>query len=158
MATAFGSMSSVSALPLSIKAAEKNLEDKENAGIIVPSVVNIHLVGDCFFIPMIALITMTSFGVKFPSIGEYIAFALHFVMAKFAVAAVPAGGVIVMIPIMQNCLGLTVEMTALITAIYVLFDPLITTCNVFGNASMAIVFDKITRLWKSNSIKTKKAA
>jgi Na+/H+-dicarboxylate symporter len=148
MLTALGSMSSAVALPLSIKAAEKNLIEKRNAGIIAPSVVNIHLVGDCFFIPMIALTVMVSFGMKFPTMREYILFTLHFVITKFAVAAVPGGGVIVMIPVMQNYLGLSVEMTALVTALYILFDPLITTCNVFGNASLSIIFDKITRLWK----------
>lgn len=144
--TAFGSMSSAAALPISIKAAEKNLENKNNAGIIVPSTVNIHLVGDCFFIPMIALAVMTSFGMEFPSLGKYIIFSLHFVLAKFAVAAVPGGGVLVMLPVMQNYLGLSSDMLAIVTALYILFDPIITACNVCGNGALAIVFDKLTRL------------
>jgi Na+/H+-dicarboxylate symporter len=143
MITALGSMSSAAALPLSIEAAEKNLQDKTNAGIIVPSVVNIHLVGDCFFIPMIAIAVMVSFNLDFPDISKYLLFAVHFVIAKFAVAAVPGGGVLVMLPIMQKYLGLSADMLALVTALYVLFDPLITMCNVAGNASMAIAFDKV---------------
>jgi Na+/H+-dicarboxylate symporter len=148
LVTAFGSMSSAAALPLSIKAAEQNVHNVENARIIAPSTVNIHLVGDCFFIPMIAVAVMTSFGMSAPSIGAYVIFALHFVIAKFAVAAVPGGGVLVMLPIMQNYLGLSSDMLALVTALYILFDPLITTCNVAGNGTMAIAFDKVVGLLK----------
>jgi Na+/H+-dicarboxylate symporter len=144
--TAFGSMSSASALPLSIKAAEENSEQKSNASVIIPATVNIHLVGDCFFIPMIAMAVMASFNMGIPNVSDYIVFAVHFVLAKFAVAAVPGGGILVMLPILQQYLGFSPEMLALVTALYVLFDPLITACNVGGNGAFAILFDKITCL------------
>ena len=146
--TAFGSMSSAVAMPLSIKAAEQNVENQRNADIIIPATVNIHLVGDCFFIPMVALAVMMSFGIEMPSFGAYAMFALHFILAKFAVAAIPGGGVLVMLPIMQTYLGLNSDMLALVTAIYILFDPIITACNVAGNGSMAIIFDKLVEKFK----------
>jgi Na+/H+-dicarboxylate symporter len=102
------------------------------------------LVGDCFFIPFVALAILFQFGREIPDIATYLTFSLHFVMAKFAVAAVPGGGILVMLPILQNYLGFNSEMLGLITAIYVLFDSLITGCNVAGNGSLAIIFDKIT--------------
>ena len=143
--TAFGSMSSAAALPLSIAAAEKNLSNnKGNANIIMPSSVNIHLVGDCLFIPMVALSVLTSFGAQFPSITSYLSFALGFILAKFSVAAVPGGGVLVMLPIMQEYLNMSPEMLGIVTALYILFDPIITTCNVLGNGALAITFDNIT--------------
>lgn len=143
--TAFGSMSSAAALPLSISAAEKNLSNnKGNASIIAPSSVNIHLVGDCLFIPMVALSVLTSFGAPFPSIMGYLSFALGFVLAKFSVAAVPGGGVLVMLPIMQEYLHMSPEMLGIVTALYILFDPIITTGNVLGNGALAIIFDNIT--------------
>ncbi|MDR0630512.1 MAG: cation:dicarboxylase symporter family transporter [Holosporales bacterium] len=141
--TAFSTASSASALPLSIKAAEQNISQKINASIIIPTTVNIHLVGDCFFIPMIALVIMHSFGLALPEISNYLLFAIHFCLAKFAVAAIPGGGIIVMLPILQEYLGFQTDMQAIITAIYILFDPIITGCNVIGNGAMAIVFDKI---------------
>ena len=146
--TAFGSMSSAVAMPLSIKAAEQNVENPRNADIIIPATVNIHLVGDCFFIPMVALAVMVSFGMEMPGLNVYVMFALHFILAKFAVAAIPGGGVLVMLPIMQTYLGLNTDMLALVTAIYILFDPIITTCNVAGNGSLAIIFDKIAEKFK----------
>jgi Na+/H+-dicarboxylate symporter len=153
--TGFGSMSSAAALPLSIKAAEQNLRHKENAGIAVPSIVNIHLVGDCFFIPMMAITIMISLGIEIPNLSIYTAFALHFILAKFAVAAVPGGGILVMIPILQKYLNFNAEMLGLITAIYVLFDPIITACNIAGNGAMAIIFDKITDILKIKKIQKK---
>ena len=143
--TAFGSMSSAAALPLSISVAEKNLSNKGNASIIVPSSVNIHLVGDCLFIPMVALSVLTSFGNVFPSIAMYLAFTLRFVLAKFSVAAVPGGGVLIMLPIMQEYLHMSPEMLGIVTALYILFDPIITTCNVLGNGALALVFDNVTK-------------
>ncbi len=143
LVTAFGSMSSAAAMPLTIKGAEQNVNDARNADIIIPTSVNIHLVGDCFFIPMVALAVMLSFGMQLPTIETYLIFALHFILAKFAVAAIPGGGVLVMLPIMQQYLGLSSDMLALVTAIYILFDPIITTCNVAGNSALAIIFDRI---------------
>lgn len=143
LVTAFGSMSSAAAMPLTVKGAEQNVSDAKNADIIIPTTVNIHLVGDCFFIPMVALAVMVSFGMEMPVFGTYLMFALHFIMAKFAVAAIPGGGVLVMLPIIQQYLGLNADMLALVTAIYILFDPIITTCNVAGNSALAIIFDRI---------------
>ena len=143
LVTAFGSMSSVAAMPMSIKGAEKNVRDATNADIIIPCTVNIHLVGDCFFIPLVALSVMATFGLEMPTLSSYAIFALHFVLAKFAVAAVPGGGILVMLPIMEHYLGLNADMLGLVTAIYILFDPIITTCNVAGNGAMAIIFDRV---------------
>lgn len=144
--TAFSSMSSAAALPFSVKAAEKNSSRASNADMIVPSTVNVHLVGDCFFIPMVAIAVMQTFGLPFPDFSAYLPFAFHFVLAKFAVAAVPGGGVLVMLPILQTYLGFSSDMLALVTAIYILFDPIITACNVAGNGAFAIFFDRISML------------
>ena len=142
--TAFGSMSSIAALPLAIKASVQNVKNPENANIILPSVINIHLVGDCFFIPLLAITVMTSFGMDFPSLAMYLPFAIHFMLAKFSVAAVPGGGVLVMFPVMQTYLGMSSDMLAIVTALYLLFDPIITVCNVSGNGAIAIIFDRLT--------------
>ncbi|MDR2107793.1 MAG: dicarboxylate/amino acid:cation symporter [Holosporaceae bacterium] len=142
--TGFGSMSSSAALPLSVKAAEGNCFDKNNAAVIVPVTVNVHLVGDCFFIPLTAIAVAISFGHGFPSFSSYLLFAFYFVLAKFAVAAVPGGGILVMLPVLQTYLGFNADMLGLITAIYVLFDSFITACNVAGNGAMAMIFDRIT--------------
>lgn len=139
----FGAMSSAAALPLSIRGTAQNSKNEENASIVVPATVNIHLVGDCFFIPMMAISILISFGHGLPEFSKYLVFSLYFVLAKFAVAAVPGGGVLVMLPILQKHLGFSADMLGLITAIYILFDSVITACNVAGNGAMGILFDKI---------------
>jgi Na+/H+-dicarboxylate symporter len=141
--TGFGSMSSAAAMPLSINAAKNNCTNESHAAVIVPCSVNVHLVGDCFFIPFVALAISFSFGLGLPSMSQYLLFAVHFVLAKFAVAAVPGGGILVMLPILEKYMGLNADQLGLITAIYVMFDSFITGCNVAGNGAFAVMFDKI---------------
>ena len=68
----------------------------------------------------------------------YLIFACYFVMAKFSVAAVPGGGILVMLPILERYLGFDATMLSLITALYILFDPIITCANVLGNGGFAM--------------------
>lgn len=142
MLTGFSTMSSASAMPLILEGVRKNTTNEATPGV-VPISINIHLVGDCFSISILALAILVSFGHPLPTLEQYLVFAVYFVFAKFAVAAVPGGGIIVMIPILEKHLGFTPEMASLITALYILFDPLITSANVFGNGAFAQVFERL---------------
>lgn len=133
----FGSMSSAAAMPLSLLGVEKNSENPEMSKSIIPLTVNIHLIGDCFAIPIFAFAILKSFGMASPDLTSYLLFAVYFVLAKFSVAAVPGGGVIVMLPILGEHLGLNGEMLSLITALYILFDPITTPANILGNGAIA---------------------
>ena len=77
---------------------------------------------------------------------QYLVFAFYFVLAKFSVAAVPGGGILVMLPILESCLGFDAQMLSLITALYILFDPVITCANVLGNGGFALGMDKMLKL------------
>lgn len=135
--TGFGSMSSAASMPLTLMATEKNSENPDLSRSLIPATVNIHLIGDCFAIPIFAFAVMSSFGVVEPSFFTYLAFAFYFVLAKFSVAAVPGGGILVMLPILEAYLGFNAEMLSLITALYILFDPVITAANILGNGGFA---------------------
>ncbi len=139
----FSTMSSAASLPLTIKAAERNTGQSSIAQAVVPSTVNIHLVGDSLSVPMMAIAVMTSFGFVMPDYSTYFTFVIYFILAKFTIAAVPAGGIIVMIPIMEKYLGFSPEMSCVMTAIYVLLDPFNTSANVLGNGAFAILFSRI---------------
>lgn len=141
-ATGFGAMSSAAAMPLTLVAAEKNAKDPKLAQAIIPATVNIHLIGDCFAIPIFAFAVLKNFGVEEPSFVAYFQFALYFVMAKFSVAAIPGGGILVMLPILERCLGFNAEMMSLITALYILFDPVITSANVLGNGAFSMLLSR----------------
>lgn len=142
----FGSMSSAASMPLTLIGAEKNVRDPSLARLTIPTTVNIHLIGDCLAIPIFAFAVMKNFGVPEPAFAAYLVFALYFVLAKFSVAAIPGGGIIVMLPILESHFGFTTEMSSLITALYILFDPVITCCNICGNGGFAMLIDRIRSL------------
>ncbi len=134
----FGSMSSAAAMPLTLLAVEKNSRHPDLARSIIPATVNVHLIGDCFAIPIFAFAILKSFGVAEPDFISYLIFAAYFVLAKFSVAAVPGGGILVMLPILERYLQFDPTMLSLITALYILFDPIITCANVLGNGGFAM--------------------
>jgi Na+/H+-dicarboxylate symporter len=144
--TGFSTMSSAAAMPLTILGTEKNAKNPDLARSVIPATVNIHLMGDCFAIPILAYAILKSFDLPEPLLFNYLIFAFYFVVAKFSVAAVPGGGIIVMLPILESYLGFNAEMMSLITALYILFDPVITSANVLGNGGFAMVVDKFTGL------------
>ena len=143
LVTAFSTMSSAAAIPLSIEAARKSSGKKGVSSIVVPTTVNIHLVGDGIFVPLMALIIINLFGMPMPVLDSFIIFAFYFVLAKFAVAGIPGGGIIVMVPILEKYLGFNSEMSAIITAFYILLDPIITSLNVLGNNVLAVAFSNL---------------
>ncbi len=141
--TGFSTMSSAAAMPLTIAGSEANAEHKDIAGATIPATVNIHLIGDCFAIPIFAYAVMKSFAFPEPTLMAYMTFLFYFVIAKFSVAAVPGGGILVMMPILETYLGFNSEMLSLMTGLYLLFDPVITCANVFGNGAFALIIDKL---------------
>lgn len=143
----FSSMSSAAAMPMTIIGAEKNAQNPSLTRLAIPATVNTHLIGDCFAIPIFAFAVLKNFGIPEPSFLSYLIFAFYFVMAKFSVAAIPGGGIIVMLPILESQLGFTAEMASLITALYILFDPVITCANVAGNGGFALALDKLQTLF-----------
>lgn len=73
----FGSMSSAAAMPLTIIGAEKNAKNPDLARSFVPATVNIHLIGDCFAIPIFAFAVLKNFGIAEPTLFSYFTFALY---------------------------------------------------------------------------------
>jgi Na+/H+-dicarboxylate symporter len=139
----FSTMSSAASMPLTIIGAENNAKDKSLAGSVIPATVNIHLIGDCFAIPIFAYAVLKNYGMPEPTLISYLIFTFYFVLAKFSVAAIPGGGIIVMLPILEAYLGFNADMMSLITALYILFDPVITCANVLGNGAFAKLMDRI---------------
>ncbi len=141
--TAFSSMSSAAALPFSIQAAENNTGNKNVADVVMPATSNTHMIGDSICIPILAMILLLAFGHPMPSIHTYFIFALTFVITKFSGAGIPGGSILIMIPVLESCLGFTPEMIALITICYMLLDPITSTGNVIGNNIFVIHFNKL---------------
>lgn len=140
----FSTMSSAASMPLTLIGTEKNAKNKDLVHTVVPATVNIHLIGDCIAIPCFAFAILKNFDIAQPDLVTYFMFTIYFVIAKFSVAAIPGGGIIVMLPILEQYLGFNSNMLSLITALYILFDPIITSANVLGNGAFAKIIDIIS--------------
>jgi len=138
----FSSMSSAAAMPMIIEGAAKNSNHPDIAKSVIPIGVNFHLIGCSISIPIMLFAILKNFGVDQPSIWSYLIFSCYFVVAKFSVAAVPGGGIIVMLPIIESCFGFNADMLSLTTALYILFDPVITTCNILGNGCLSTILSR----------------
>lgn len=139
----FSTMSSAAAMPLTLLAAEKNTDNPNMARVLIPATVNIHMIGNAVTITIMAMAFLLTFGMPFPDFQTMIFFGLSFALAQFAIAAVPGGGILVMIPLLEKYLGFTPEMTSIITALYVLFDAPLTATNIMGNSVFAIFLNKV---------------
>ncbi len=141
--TGISTMSSAAALPFSLTAAEQNTKNPLIARSVIPSTVNINLMGDSLGVPLMIIATMVTFGMGIPPYALFFAFAMQYVMYMFTVAAVPGATIIVMTPVIQEVLGFNAEMVGLATALYILYDAIGTTMNVLGNGAFAVLFNRI---------------
>lgn len=149
--TGFSTISSAAAMPVLLLATEKNLDNAEQAKMLVPAIINIHTLGSAIGIPILSLATLITFGMPMPSPTTFIIFALYTALAKYAVAGVPGGVIIVVAPILEAHLGFSSDMTGLITAIYLICDPFGTTANVGANGAFPIIFSRLHKRLSQSS-------
>ncbi|MFI4984055.1 MAG: cation:dicarboxylate symporter family transporter [Rickettsiales bacterium] len=141
--TGFSTISSAATMPVTIMCTEKNMNNSSFARTIIPATTNIHTLGSAVGLTVLALGTMLAFGMPMPTIDIFLKFALFYAIAKFAVAGIPGGVVIVVSPLLEAYLGFSSEMIGIITALYMLFDPFGTAANCTCNGAFAIIFRKV---------------
>jgi Na+/H+-dicarboxylate symporter len=150
----FTTISSIATMPITLRSAEKNTKNSTIVETVIPFTVNMHLIGDSLAIPVMALAILLSFGQPLPLFGQYLLFAGYFMLCRLAVAAVPGGGILIMLPILEGYLGFSPEMSALITTLFVLFDPFATAVNVIGNGGFAILANQCLKARYINTLPT----
>lgn len=143
--TAFSTMSSAAALPLSLEAAEKNTKDKVLADAVMPLTLNFHMVGDTIIVPILAMMVMLTFNHPLPDFLGFVMFGIFFVLNKFAGGGVPSGTIMVTVPVLKQYLGFDDSMTAFIIALYGVVDPIATSGNVAANNFFVVIFQKIRK-------------
>jgi Na+/H+-dicarboxylate symporter len=143
--TGFSTMSSAAAMPVTLDATEKNLNDREYADFVIPATVNIHMIGDGLNITLTSLALLIMTGQSIPDFSMFLGFTLYYCIAKFSAAGIPGGGVIVILPVAQHYLGLSAEATTMLATIYILQDPIITAANVMGNGAFALLSGKLLK-------------
>ena len=149
--TAFCTMSSAAALPMSIEAANKNTNDKVLADAVMPLTMNFHMVGDSIIVPILALIVMNAFNHPLPNFSGYFLFGIFFVLNKFAGGGVPSGTIMVTVPVLKEYFAFDDSMVAFIIAFYGVIDPIATCGNVTANNFFVIIFQKIRKFVKRNT-------
>lgn len=141
--TGLSTISSAASMPVLLISTEKNLNNTEQAKMLIPAIINIHTIGSAIAVPILSLATLSTFDMPIPSVSVFIVFALYTALAKFAVAAVPGGVIIVVAPLLEAHLGFSSAMTGLITAVYMICDPFGTAANVTGNGVFPILFTRL---------------
>ena len=141
--TGFSTISSAITVPLSIAATEVNIKDNQFAKLIIPATVNIHMIGHGLSIPISSLTILLLSGMPLPSLETFAVFVVYFCIAKFSASAVPGGGIIVILPILQSQLGFTPEMASIIIMLDILQDAVLTAANVMGNGAFAMICHRL---------------
>lgn len=136
--TAFGTMSSTLTVPVSIECAVNNGVSRPLAGIAMPIMANLHLLGDSVGTPILAMVTMYLFAGYMPSFEQYFSFVIYFCTAMFAVSGIPGGGILVMIPVLISAFNFTPAMVGIVTTLYFLMDSFGTAANVMGDGALVI--------------------
>lgn len=147
---AFISMSSTVALPYTIEGVKKNIGSKSKMIIsLLPSITNMHLLGDCFLIPACIIIVLRMFNYQV-TYTEFLLFLTYFVLMKFTVMTIPSGGILTILPLLKAKLNFTPEMLSLITALYFFLDPFLAFINVLANGGFCLLLKNKIKI--SNNI------
>jgi Na+/H+-dicarboxylate symporter len=146
---AITSSCSLSTMPWTIEGTAKNLRRPALAQAIIPATTNIQQIGDCITNALLCFLIYKQFFGYTPDALTWIAFSLVFVAARFATAAVMGGAIFLMLPIYQTYLDFNDEMIAIILALNVILDPIVTSTNVITNGGMAKIFED---LWRKISL------
>ena len=139
----FSTLSSLAALPFSIKAATKNTHGSSLPQMVIPSTVNNHVMGDNMTGPLLCLSVMFMFHYPLLSNFQLVELALLFVIASFSMASVPGGATIAIFPIVKDFLKFEDEMVSVLLTMYLIFDVSITVFNILGNQAFAIAINSL---------------
>lgn len=134
---------SLSTMPWTIKGAAQNLDNPDLAKALIPATTNIQQIGDCIMNTFLCVLIYNHFYGHLPDFDMLLKFSCIFVLARFATAAVIGGAIFVMLPIYQDYLNFNNEMIAIILAMNVVLDPIVTSSNVIANGGLARVFELV---------------
>lgn len=139
----FSTLSGLAALPLTIQGTEKNIQHKPLAGGVLPLSSNIHLIGESLTLTILSIMIYHFYFGSLPTVSMFLHYSFMWAISAFSIAAVPAGSIMVMIPVFSAVFGFNAEMIAFMTLIYLFIEPLSTIINVMGNGFIVQLIDRI---------------
>ncbi|MFI5205648.1 MAG: cation:dicarboxylate symporter family transporter [Candidatus Paceibacterales bacterium] len=134
---------SLSTMPWTIEGAGKNLKNPNLAKAIVPTTTSVHQIGDCIANTFLCFLIYRHFYGVNPDWIMWINFSMVFVLARFATVGVIGGAIFVMLPIYETYLNFNTEMIAIILALNVILDPLVTSSNVMANGAICRILERV---------------
>lgn len=143
--TAFGTMSSTASIPVTVKCAEKNTNNKPLAEIATPILANIHMLGDAVAVPILAIVTLYLFQGTIPSLPTFATFMIYYSTTMLAASGIPGGGIMVTIPILKAILGCSDAMISIMITLHLLQDGFGTGGNVMGDGAIMIMINNILK-------------
>ena len=141
--TGFSTMSSAATLPVTLKCVERNIHNPALTNFVVPATANIHMIGDGINVTLTSLALLMMSGLPMPSFTAFLSYVGAYVLIKFSGSGVPGGGMIILLPVVEQHLGLSSELCSLVATLYILQDSLMTASNVAGNGALALIANKL---------------
>jgi proton glutamate symport protein len=152
-AVAFSSRSSLAALPAMIESARTRLGlSPEVSGFFLPLAASTYRVAGAVAQPTAVLFIARLYGVEL-SATQLAAVVLTVVPTTFSVPGIPAGSIIVMVPILIGA-GLPAEGIGVLLGIDAITDMFRTACNVTGDMVGAVVLGRRDRVRASVPVRT----
>jgi Na+/H+-dicarboxylate symporter len=145
---AFTTMSSAATLPLTIIGIEKNLKNSKQAQLFGSVTANIHVIGDGITITFTSLALLYFSHVPLPDLLNFMPYIFFFSLANLSCIGIPGGSIFIILPILQKYLGLSYELSSILTTIYILQDPISTSTNVLGNGAFGVFLSKIFKKFR----------
>jgi Na+/H+-dicarboxylate symporter len=144
-AVAFSSRSSLAALPAMIESARTRLGlSAEISGFFLPLAASTYRLAGALAQPTAVLFIARLYGVEL-SATQLLAVVLTVVPTTFSVPGIPAGSIIVMVPILTGA-GLPAEGIGVLLGIDAITDMFRTAANVTGDMAGAVVLGKRERV------------
>ncbi len=142
---AFTTMSSAATLPLTIIGIEKNLKNPKQAQLFGSATANIHVIGDGITITFTSLALLYFSHATLPDLLHFMPYIFFFSLANLSCIGIPGGSIFIILPILQQYLGLSYELSSVLTTIYILQDPISTCTNVLGNGAFSVFLSKLCK-------------
>lgn len=143
MIFAFSSASSVGTLPINMEGTKKMGVSEEITSFVLPLGATINMDGTAIYQGVCAIFIASCFGIQL-TFGQMITIVITATLASIGTAGVPGAGMVMLAMVLQ-AVGLPVEGIALVAGVDRIFDMGRTTLNITGDASCAIIVDRLEK-------------
>lgn len=140
--TALGTSSSAATIPVTLQRAKAAGVSEGVAGFVIPLCATIHLSGSMAKITACTLALMMLYGMPIDFVN-ILGFILMLAITMVAAPGVPGGAIMAALGVLSSIIGFDEQQQAMMVTLYIAMDSFGTACNVTGDATIALIVDKI---------------